>query len=239
MIRNTVTSPDGKTIVFSALGYIWTKKLPKGTPKRLTNSSDFEFANLFSPDGKDIVYVTWNDENLGNIYKTSINGGNATQLNSTKGIFRTPDYSNDGSKIVYIKEAGNSDQGYTYSKKTGIYVMDSNGNNTKFILKEGTNPVFNQDGNRIIYQTGGAYFGDLTKTLKSVDFSGKDEKTLVSSKYGNRLVLSPDNKWIAFSNLHKAYIGPLPKSGKTLNFDLKKGAKTFVPLFRRYQKMLV
>lgn len=229
-IRNTVTSPDGKTIIFSALGHLWTKKLPNGKPKRLTNASDFEFEPSFSPNGKEIIYVTWNDEQLGSIYKANINSGSSIKLTNTKGIYRTPSFSNDGNKIVYRKEAGNSDQGFTYTKKSGIYVMDSNGENPQFILKEGANPVFNLGGNRIIYQTGGTYFGSLTKMLKSVDLNGKDEKTLVSSKYANRLVVSPDNKWIAFSNLHKAYIAPLPKSGKTLNFDLKKGAKSFVPI---------
>lgn len=229
-IRNTVTSPDGKTIIFSALGHLWTKKLPNGKPKRLTNASDFEFEPSFSPNGKEIIYVTWNDEQLGSIYKANINNGSSIKLTNTKGIYRTPSFSNDGNKIVYRKEAGNSDQGFTYTKKSGIYVMDSNGENPQFILKEGANPVFNLGGNRIIYQTGGTYFGSLTKMLKSVDLNGKDEKTLVSSKYANRLVVSPDNKWIAFSNLHKAYIAPLPKSGKTLNFDLKKGAKSFVPI---------
>ncbi|WP_034040734.1 amidohydrolase family protein [Wocania ichthyoenteri] len=229
-IRNTVTSPDGKTIIFSALGHLWTKKLPNGKPKRLTNTSNFEFEPSFSPNGKEVVYVTWNDEQLGSIYKTNINNGSSLKLTNTKGIYRTPSFSNDGNKIVYRKESGNSDQGFTYTKKSGIYVMDSNGENPQFILKEGANPVFNLEGNRIIYQTGGTYFGSLTKMLKSVDLNGKDEKTLVSSKYANQLVVSPDNKWLAFSNLHKAYIAPLPKSGKTLNFDLKKGAKSFVPI---------
>lgn len=33
MIRDVSTSPDGQSIVFRALGYIWTKKLPNGKPK--------------------------------------------------------------------------------------------------------------------------------------------------------------------------------------------------------------
>ncbi len=41
MIRNTITSPDGKTIVFNALGYLWKKKLPNGKPQLLTSGTDF------------------------------------------------------------------------------------------------------------------------------------------------------------------------------------------------------
>jgi Tol biopolymer transport system component len=87
VIRNTVTSPDGKTIAFNALGYVWTKKLPNGKPKRLTKDTDLESEPSFSPDGKFIVYVTWNDENSGAIYKILTKGGTATKLTSEKGIY--------------------------------------------------------------------------------------------------------------------------------------------------------
>ncbi|MEJ2113456.1 MAG: amidohydrolase family protein [Flavobacteriaceae bacterium] len=228
MIRNTVTSPDEKSIVFSALGHLYIKKLPNGTPKRLTD--DLEFEPSVSPKGKDVVYVSWNDENLGQINKVSINGGPPIKLNKTKGIYRTPSYSNDGNQIVYRKDVGDNNKGYAYTNDSGIYTMSSNGDNHKFIVKEGEFPVFNLERNRIIFQVGGSYFGNLTKELKSVDLNGKDEKTIATSKYANRMVMSPDNKWIAFTNLHKAYIAPLPKSGHTIDLDLKKEDKRFVPI---------
>src|SRR5690606_7007302 len=71
MIRDAVTSPDEKTIVFRALGYLWTKNLPNGTPKRLTSGTDFEAEPAFSPNGKEIIFVTWNDLTLGAIQKIS------------------------------------------------------------------------------------------------------------------------------------------------------------------------
>ena len=33
-IRHAVTSPDGKTLIFNAAGYLWKKSLPNGTPER-------------------------------------------------------------------------------------------------------------------------------------------------------------------------------------------------------------
>ena len=221
VIRNTVTSPDEKTIAFNALGFVWTKKLPNGKPKRLTKGTDLEAEPSFSPDGKFIVYTTWNDENLGAIYSIPVNGGIATKLTSIKGIYRTPKYDNTSSKIVYVKESGNGDQGRTFAKKTGLYTMNANGGNVKWLEKNGQFPTFSKDGNKIFYQTGGQFFGNLTKSLKSIDLNGKDEKTLLTSKYANRLVPSPDNNWIAFSNLHKAYLSPMPKTGKTVDLDNK------------------
>ncbi len=219
VIRHAVTSPDGKTLVFSAIGHLWSKRLPNGKPKRLTSSSDFEFEPSFSPDGKEIAYVTWDDVNKGAIYKISAKGGTPTRLTSEKGIYRFPSWSNDGKMIVYGKQSGNGDQGQTFTKKAGIYTMSSSGSNTKKITSSGANPTFSANGKRIFYQTGGQFFGSLTKELKSVDLNGQDEKTHFKSKYANQLKPSPDNKWLMFSHLHKVYVAPMVMTGQTVDIN--------------------
>ncbi len=224
VIRHAVTSPDGKTMAFTALGHVWTKKLPNGKPKRLTNSEDFEAEPAFSPDGKELVYVTWNDTHLGTINRIAVKGGTATKLTQKKGIYRNPAYSPSGQQIIFHKESGNTDQGIAFGKNAGVYAMSRTGSNLKRLTNEGEYPQFSANGKRIFYQTGGTYFGSLTKMLKSVDLNGKNKKTHIKSKYANRLVPSPDNKWIAFTNLHKAYIAPLLLNGKEIDLDNKSTA---------------
>ena len=221
VIRNARTSPDGKTLVFSALGHLYKKTLPKGTPERLTASTDFEFEPSFSPSGNEIIYVTWNDLEKGTISYLDINEGEPVKLTTEKAIYRTPSYSKDAKQIVYRKQAGNTDQGITFTKNPGIYVIDQDGQNPTKITNYGENPMFNNDGSRIYLQTGGTYFGNLTKKLISVNLQGHDEREHVISKYANHIVPSPDNKWVAFTNLHKAYIAPMPQIGKPLTLDGK------------------
>ena len=221
VIRNARTSPDGKTLVFSALGHLYKKTLPKGTPERLTASTDFEFEPSFSPSGNEIIYVTWNDLEKGTISYVDINEGEPVKLTTEKAIYRTPSYSKDAKQIVYRKQAGNTDQGITFTKNPRIYVMDQDGQNPTKIINYGENPMFNNDGSRIYLQTGGTYFGNLTKKLISVNLQGHDEREHVISKYANHIVPSPDNKWVAFTNLHKAYIAPMPQIGKPLTLDGK------------------
>jgi len=221
VIRNAITSPDEKILVFNAVGYLWKKKLPNGKPQRITKAIDFESEPSFSPDGKELVYVTWDDKQLGAIYKVALNRGTPIKLTDKKGIYRTPSFSPDGKHIVYVKEGGNSDQGLAFSLNNGIYTMSASGTNQKKISSEGAFPMFNKDGTRIFYQTGGYYFGNLTKSLNSVDLNGKDKRVHLKSKYANRLVPSPDNKWIAFSHLHKVYLAPLVITGQTVNIDNK------------------
>ena len=227
VIRHAVTSPDGKMLVFNALGHLWSKKLPNGKPKRLTDATDFESEPSFSPNGKELVFVTWNDSQLGTVCKIPSQGGTAIKITTEKGIFRNPVFSPSGNQIVFHKESGNSDQGLSFGKNAGIYTINSDGSNLKRLTREGEYPQYTVDGSRIFYQNGGTYFGSLTKELKSVNLNGEEERTHIKSKYANRLVPSPDNKWIAFTNLHKAYIAPLLLNGKTIDLDDK---STIVPV---------
>lgn len=221
MISNAITSPDGKTLAFTALGYIWTKTLPKGQPKRLTNGKDFEAEPSFSPEGNKLVFVTWNDIEKGAIYEKDLKSGITAKLTLEKGIYRHPSYSPDGKSLVFQKESGNLDQGRAFTKNPGLYTMDLNNKTTKLLTEEGDFPRFNRDGKRIFYQTGGKFFGSLTKELKSVDLHGHDERSHIKSKYANQLVPSPDNKWVAFIHLHKAYVAPLVLNGQTIDLDDK------------------
>ncbi len=223
-IRNAVTSPDGKTLIFNAVGHLWKKQLPDGKPVRLTQSTDLEFEPSFSTDGKEIVYVSWNDANYGAVMKLNLKGGKAQRITLSKGIYRTPSYSADGKWIVFVKEEGNDHQGFSYSTETGIYVVPATGGEGRLVSSEGEFPQFSKDGKRIYYQTGGYLFGSLDKAFKSVDLYGKDERTHFTSKYANRFVLSSDNKWVAFNELFKVYIAPFAQTGKPV--DLSGSIKT-------------
>ncbi|MCP4438311.1 MAG: amidohydrolase family protein [Aureispira sp.] len=221
MIRHAAVSPDGNTMVFNAVGYLWKKTLPDGKPTRLTKGEEYEYQPSFSPDGNTLTYVTWDDEKMGAVYKIGIAGGKGQKLTTRKGIYRTPSFSPDGSKILFQRARGNGDLGFEHTKEPGIYWMNANGGKMEKIMEGGEYPTFSADGKRVFYQSGGYFFGALTKKLHSVNLQGEDEKTHIKSKYANRFVISPDNKWVAFIQLHKAYLAPMPLLGKTLDLDAK------------------
>jgi len=224
-IRQAITSPDGKTLVFNAAGFLWKKALPNGKPVRLTKGNDLEFEPAFSKDGKYLVYVTWNDDSMGAIYRLDMSslGKKSERLTNEKGIYREPAFSpKDVNTIVYRRESGNDHLGFVNTKMEGIYWMQVKPGSkpiTKLLSNSGEYPSFNKEGNRIYYQTGGHLFGSLTKTLMSVDLEGKESRELVKSKYAQRLIPSPDDQWIAFTNLFKVYIAAMPQTGQAIELD--------------------
>lgn len=222
-IRNAVTSPDGKTIAFSAAGYIWMKTLPDKEPVRLTNGTDFEFEPAFSPDGRLLAYVSWSDETMGALnvvnLRTRDRFKKPISLTSDKGIYREPSFSPDGKTIVFRKESGNGQQGFAYTLNPGIFTIPVEGGEATQVTETGAFPRFNATGDRIFYQSGGYLFGSIDKSYRSVDLDGKNEKTHFTSSYGHEFVPSPDNKWIAFSNLYKVYLAPLTQAGKPIELS--------------------
>lgn len=223
-IRHAVTSPNGELLVFNAAGYLWKKVLPDGKPIRLTTGKDLEFEPTFSKDGKRLVYVTWNDTKMGAVMNLDLSSPSSLpqKLTKEKGIYRTPCFSPTDSNLLVFKKDGASTQlGYEYTKNPGLYTLNITTQKFERITKEGDFPSFSQDGKRVYYQAGGYVYGGLTKTLCSVNLVGEDKKELVKSKYAHRLIPSPNNKWVAFTNFFKVFIAAMPETGQTLEIDNK------------------
>jgi imidazolonepropionase-like amidohydrolase/Tol biopolymer transport system component len=247
-IRQVVTSPDGKLLVFNAAGYLYKKVLPDGKPERLVQSSYkkinyigaevtkaemLEFDPCFSPDGTEIAYVTWNDIWGGALWKINLLTNEKVQIRPG-GILRMPNFSPDGTKLVYVSQSGDDQTGPSVLGLPGVYLHDLSitGNDglygeDTFIADYGDNPIFSPDGKRILVNTGGALFGDLNKSLVSYDLNGQDRKVLFNGKYTTNWTPSPDGKWLAFTELFKTYICELPNHGQTI--DISADSKS-VPL---------
>ncbi|MFD2164082.1 amidohydrolase family protein [Paradesertivirga mongoliensis] len=225
MIRQLTTSPDGKQVAFNAAGYIYLKNIPNGRPERLTTGTDFEYEPAFSPDGKSLVYVSWNDEEKATINRIDLKTREITRLTYEKGFYYSPRFSSKGDKIVYRKGSGNNTLGFTYGKIPGIYMLSLNGGNPTKISDHGIRPMFGQNDTRIYFQ--GSEAGK--KAFKSMDLNGGQIRNHYVSQYANQFVPSPDGKWLAFTELFNAYVTPLVNTNNSL--DLSSGNKS-LPLSR-------
>ena len=105
-IRNTRPSPDGTRVAFTALDRLYVADLPDGTPRRLTEDEVGEYHPVWSPDGRFVAYVTWDDDSgEGHIRRVPADGGASTGLTREPAYYQQPAWSPDGGRIVAIRSS--------------------------------------------------------------------------------------------------------------------------------------
>ena len=241
IVRWPVESPDGKRLVFSAAGHLYVMDLPSGTPRRLTAVEDLEYSPSFSADGRQLAFVTWNDETGGHVWTVAIgadgSAGAPRRVTEVPSQYANPAFSPDGSKLVFVKSSGAALRGEDLGSELWheIHWVPAAGGASHFVVgvaSRGANrrmprPAFARDGERIFYVDGDppAKPFEIPKTvLASAKLDGTDRRVHLKWARAEEASVSPDGRWVAFSELHNAYVTALPETGAPVDVALEGGA---------------
>jgi imidazolonepropionase-like amidohydrolase len=211
MLRWVTVAPDGKSVVYNALGKLWVRTLPSGTPRRLTNDeTNFELFPAFSPDGRSIAYTTWNDDELGAVWTVRADGKNRKRLTTRPGHYVEPAFSPDGRELAFRRIGGDGLRGTLHAREPGIYRIPAAGGEMALVTREGSRPQYSRAGDRLFL------FGrEAGKTaLLSVDLNGNDRRAHLISDNAVAIIPSPDERYAAISERFHVHVAPLPLTGQ-------------------------
>ncbi|MFP2927411.1 amidohydrolase family protein [Pyxidicoccus sp. 3LG] len=216
LLRWVQVSPRGDRVVYQALGKLYVKELPAGTPRRLTKQEDhLEFYPSFSRDGKSIVYTTWDDEKLGTIRVVSATGGEGKVLTSRPGYYVEPALSPDGKSLVYRASGDGYLMPGQWSRETGLFVVPVAGGTPRRLARDGEQPHFGMRSDRVYFLHVEQKEKEDVRSLKSIGLDASQERTHLTSAEATELRVSPDEQWVAFRENFNAFITPFPRGAKS------------------------
>jgi Tol biopolymer transport system component len=231
----TAAGPGGP-IAFQAVGRIWLQDPENGAPRRLTpnNFTPLEFAPAWSPDGRTLAFVTWDDTGRGHVWKATA-GSAPVRLTRDPGDYVDPVWSPDGRAVIVARGEGatarqrtmthngwfelvrlnatpaaGGDTGVTLATITRPSGAAISGESRRQIVR----PSFGPDG-RIFWideVSGGGGRGGGT-ALMSVRADGADKQEHLSFPAADEIVPSPNGDYVAFQEGDNVYLASIAWGG--------------------------
>lgn len=219
-VRFAQTSPDGTKVVFEALGRLYVRDLradgTAGPARRLTRQTDnFESQPKWSRDGRNIVFTTWNDQNLGTIRIAPASGGEGRVITSQPGHYVEPTFSPDGQTVVYRAATGGYLTTPLWSMNPGIYSVPARGGESTLVTASGSQPQFGVRNDRVFVNAS----ADGKRVLRSMDMDGSDSRDHLISEWAAEFAVSPDEQWVAWNERFNAYVAPFASSGRPITLS--------------------
>ncbi len=239
VVRAPTPAPDG-SVVFQALGKLYRWE-PKGkAPRELVGGEgEIQSAPALSPDGRRVAFVTWSDDEGGRVKVCDVGGGRARTIVSRPGHWVFVSWAPDGKTLALERDGRDEYRGRMWEEEPGIYLADVDGDDApELVTREGSRPRFTKDGKRLFLLTSEGKGEAEKAALVSVNRIGGDRRVHATSKYATEMILSPDEKWLAFEELWETYVAPFPLSARAVEIGpesksvpakkLSKGGGTFL-----------
>ena len=231
------TSPDGRTIAFQAIGHIYTQTGATGTPARLTSATftSLEYAPAWSPDGRWVAFVTWDDTGHGNVWKVASTGGTPQRVTSEPGDYVDPVWSPDSRTITVARGEGATARGRTLTHNAWYDLVSLNatvaagdtGVAIATILRPSGSAIGGEARRQLVrpsYGPEGRVFwidekaatatgGRAGTALLSVKPDGSDKQEHLSFPAADEIVPSPTGEYVAFQEGDNVYVAPMAWGG--------------------------
>jgi len=202
-------SPDGQIIVFDLLGDLYTIPISGGPATRLTSGIAHDMQPRFSPDGKQIVFVSdrSGDDNL---WLIGAAGGEPRPLTTGEDVtYLSPEWTPDGNYVVVAKGTLTGlEKLWLYHVKGGRGLEMVGGAPGARMMGPafGPNPRYVWFAQRF----GSWQYNALLPQYQLYRYDRERGTTaLMSNRYGSgfRPAISPDGKWLTYGTRYNSETG--------------------------------
>jgi TolB protein len=153
-------SPDSKEVVYSIAGSLWRQRIDSTTAAQLTDGPGYDYQPDWSPDGKSLVYVSYQKDAM-ELWLLDLTSGKARQLTEGGAVNVEPRFSPDGKRIVFVSTS--------YNKRFHVFRADLHDGQLENVVRltgetkstlpryyysafdTEINPVWTRDGREILF----------------------------------------------------------------------------------------
>lgn len=207
MPRYPAISPDGRTVVFSFQGDLWSVPAAGGQAMRLTAHEAYDARPVFSPDGQQLAFASnrYGDDDL---YLMPVTGG-APQRLTYSGIGEAPGAFSPDGKTVYFA----SNRLFDYPMGDQIFSVPTTGGTPQRLVDIFGDEVATADGKTFLIAEGRVkparlrYRGSYQREIYSWR-AGTDPVRLTDNRgYDLNPMAGPDGRvyWISDQNESKTF----------------------------------
>ena len=231
-IRYATPSPEGDRLAFMALHRFYVADHPEGDTRIVADLGGTKHHPAWSPDGKWIAFVTWCDQEGGNIYRVRTDGSTPPERLTTQvALYEQPAWSPDGKRIVALRGPARAMReawqwGGIQGGAQEFVWLPAEGGETTFIVRANglRNPHFTYDPERI-------YASNRENGLISFRWDGTDRREhlkiaddplrgFAQPRYASSIYISPDGeKALGFisppqHDVGNIFVVTMPPTGK-------------------------
>ena len=216
MVRFAQASPDGRRVVYEALGHLWIKDAAGGAPRRLTRGE-----RIRKPIRPGRATAARSPTSPGTTTRPAGSrwsrpaAARAAIVTPEPGHYLEPAFSPDGSLIAYRKTSDGFLTTPLWGRDPGLYVVAARGGTPQARRQERHAAAVRRHQRPHLLH---APMARRTNGCSSRSISpAREEVTHLISQNAAEFALSPDEQFVAWTERYQAYVMPFARSGRSID----------------------